>query len=134
MRRFILFFLLLSSTNSFLLFSMNGLDDDHLAGKCTICWENLSHETTQTSRCAHRFHAKCVQQWLELRQVCPFCSEALTRFQLTMVLVQKAELVMKKEEQEDDRRYSSSDGSEQELLEGQRSGRARGLLACFGGR
>ena len=41
---------------------------------CTICLDKVSKgDKVTVLRCAHYFHAECVDKWLEMKAVCPLC-------------------------------------------------------------
>lgn len=41
---------------------------------CPICQDELNG-AIHTLPCAHRFHADCIQKWIELRNLCPLCQQ-----------------------------------------------------------
>lgn len=42
--------------------------------KCSICLKSLSNHTIQTlTTCGHRFHKRCITQWLKTKDTCPLC-------------------------------------------------------------
>lgn len=57
--------------------------------ECIICFYPLSDFVIQTTHCAHRFHAHCIQGWLQKKLTCPLCLNYLNRQLLTEVLVQR---------------------------------------------
>lgn len=55
---------------------MEGASDDDAAGgggDCTICSEQLRVPGSSVTRCGHVFHTACLNQWLDVRRVCPLC-------------------------------------------------------------
>eukprot|EP00586_Coscinodiscus_wailesii_P010596 CAMPEP_0172508150 /NCGR_PEP_ID=MMETSP1066-20121228/209696_1 /TAXON_ID=671091 /ORGANISM="Coscinodiscus wailesii, Strain CCMP2513" /LENGTH=362 /DNA_ID=CAMNT_0013286001 /DNA_START=191 /DNA_END=1279 /DNA_ORIENTATION=- len=55
----------------------DNVDDDSLV-KCLICqcgYEN--GERLRVLPCQHCFHMECVDQWLESRDVCPYCRQSI---------------------------------------------------------
>jgi len=46
---------------------------------CTVCIESvrINQWYKQLPKCGHFFHAKCIDQWLEMRATCPVCREAV---------------------------------------------------------
>mmetsp|Transcript_18912 Transcript_18912/g.26335 ORF Transcript_18912/g.26335 Transcript_18912/m.26335 type:complete len:171 (+) Transcript_18912:106-618(+) len=45
---------------------------DELCGDCSICLEELKGDS-HTLPCDHKFHSKCVSQWLDKKPTCPLC-------------------------------------------------------------
>ncbi len=53
--------------------------DDHdntsiksdIMNPCSICWENMKKPFL--TNCKHKFHKKCLKQWLETNKTCPLC-------------------------------------------------------------
>ena len=43
---------------------------------CAICLEKVDAKDATTMQCKHRFHDKCLLQWLETAQTCPLCRAA----------------------------------------------------------
>ena len=53
-----------------------------VTNECVICMaeiskEMLSADRTAVTPCAHVFHAKCLEQWLEIKMECPTCRRSL---------------------------------------------------------
>jgi hypothetical protein len=49
---------------------MSAPNDD----KCTICYEDFTDlADLEFLPCAHKFHSKCIQQWLSQKSTCPLC-------------------------------------------------------------
>ena len=46
--------------------------------ECSICLE-LFERDISALECGHMFHAKCINDWLTKRRVCPICNEAVRR-------------------------------------------------------
>ena len=43
--------------------------------QCTICIEDISKgEYLKELPCTHKFHTKCIDEWLERKQICPNCN------------------------------------------------------------
>ncbi|CAB9520654.1 expressed unknown protein [Seminavis robusta] len=55
----------------------SGRQDD--GQRCMICsapmdsWQLLYE--SNNSRCCHRFHAECIERWVQFQNTCPVCSE-----------------------------------------------------------
>lgn len=48
------------------------------AEKCAICLgEYEEGEDVKTLPCAHMFHAECVDRWLNVNRICPFCKQSI---------------------------------------------------------
>ena len=46
--------------------------------ECAICLEPFeAGQAVRTLPCMHRFHAQCVDAWLALEPICPFCRHPL---------------------------------------------------------
>ena len=49
------------------------ISDDEL--HCTICIEDvLKNEYYKELPCNHKFHTKCIDEWLERKEICPNCN------------------------------------------------------------
>ena len=47
--------------------------------KCSICMEKLGYTfNIHTTPCDHKFHKKCIDQWVRLKKKCPLCRNDLT--------------------------------------------------------
>lgn len=54
---------------------------------CSICLHSLGHtRNTEELRCGHKFHKRCIQQWL--RNSCPLCRAPTTEphYKITIVI------------------------------------------------
>ena len=49
--------------------------------ECNICLECDSKCNFKMKSCDHRFHAKCIQKWLETNNTCPICRKKVYTFQ-----------------------------------------------------
>ena len=48
--------------------------------KCVICqYDFCEGELVCTLPCKHKFHTECVEQWLQVRNECPFCKHEIAR-------------------------------------------------------
>ena len=48
--------------------------------KCVICqYDFCEGELVCTLPCKHKFHTQCVEQWLQVRNECPFCKHEIAR-------------------------------------------------------
>ncbi|KAL3376226.1 hypothetical protein AABB24_002928 [Solanum stoloniferum] len=48
--------------------------DDEEQEACAICLLEYKDEyTIATLQCGHKFHAECINKWLERKDTCPFC-------------------------------------------------------------
>ena len=46
--------------------------------KCDICYDQLHNQATAVlNPCGHMFHNLCVEQWLQRRQICPYCRQGV---------------------------------------------------------
>lgn len=44
---------------------------------CSICLTSLgATNSVKTLKCKHQFHTKCINEWFEIKNVCPLCNEA----------------------------------------------------------
>lgn len=62
--------------------AQDGADD----GKCMVCMETFNEgEALRTLPCLHRYHAACVDQWLQRRPECPICKRDIREAQVVPV-------------------------------------------------
>ena len=40
---------------------------------CPICYEKITHGSSETTKCNHCFHASCLNTWLVSSHTCPMC-------------------------------------------------------------
>lgn len=41
---------------------------------CTVCMENIKSESMiKNLKCNHKFHPKCINEWLKRKLICPMC-------------------------------------------------------------
>jgi hypothetical protein len=43
--------------------------------ECSICFIPLYDHKTITMECGHKYHKKCIINWLKTKNVCPLCNE-----------------------------------------------------------
>ncbi|GIX72339.1 e3 ubiquitin-protein ligase DZIP3 [Caerostris darwini] len=48
--------------------SGSSIEDD-----CIICYEKMTQHTAYKVLCGHRFHFKCIKEWLDKKSDCPIC-------------------------------------------------------------
>jgi hypothetical protein len=43
--------------------------------KCPICYDEISHNEiiAKIRKCRHFFHKPCLDQWLNVKKICPMC-------------------------------------------------------------
>ena len=46
---------------------------------CSICIEPL-HGKTITTKCGHTYHSKCLAQWYESNDNCPYCRQSIEQY------------------------------------------------------
>jgi hypothetical protein len=45
---------------------------------CTICYDDLSSETSMTTFCGHDFHNDCINRWIDQdKSTCPLCRASI---------------------------------------------------------
>ena len=60
-----------------------GIDENFGQDLCVICREELKiSDTLYRAPCRHKFHKKCLKQWLKQNNRCPLCDD---RMQLTPI-------------------------------------------------
>ena len=49
--------------------------------ECPICYEKFKVDNLirLLPNCKHIFHRNCIDQWLEIRGMCPFCKESVRK-------------------------------------------------------
>jgi len=48
-------------------------------GSCTICLDDLKeNDQIRIFGCGHKFHKKCVDDWLLLKNLCPNCKHVIS--------------------------------------------------------
>lgn len=58
--------------------STGGGEEDDEAEKCAICLgEYENDEMVKTLPCYHVFHSECVDRWLKVNKICPFCKQSI---------------------------------------------------------
>ena len=46
--------------------------------KCLICWEIFEkYKKIKMTKCYHKFHIKCIEDWCVQKHNCPFCRTEL---------------------------------------------------------
>ena len=45
---------------------------------CSICCEEISTAESETLSCGHRFHKRCIEQWVNNSDTCPLCRAVIT--------------------------------------------------------
>jgi hypothetical protein len=54
------------------------MDENDSCFKCLICqFEYQEKETVRTLPCGHYFHQECVDQWLLVKDFCPYCRQCI---------------------------------------------------------
>ncbi|CAO1436516.1 unnamed protein product [Diamesa serratosioi] len=54
------------------------LDDDEEEHKCRICLDIMEPaQKVRVLSCVHKFHLKCIQEWLRHDSVCPLCRKRI---------------------------------------------------------
>jgi len=57
---------------------VEGIDENDSKCKCLVCqFPYESGEFLRVLPCGHRFHAECVDQWLEQKDFCPYCRQSI---------------------------------------------------------
>jgi len=65
-----------SSLDNYLL--SHQVQDTNTEGQCSICIEPFnSTRTSVVLQCSHKFHEKCIKEWLEKELTCPNCRQPL---------------------------------------------------------
>lgn len=48
--------------------------DEEEGEKCIICYDTIKRShLIRVLQCAHRFHRRCINNWLRYEQFCPLC-------------------------------------------------------------
>ena len=51
-------------------------DDNGEENTCPICFDTIIRsQDSKTLQCGHTFHSSCIDEWTNIRQVCPVCRE-----------------------------------------------------------
>jgi len=56
----------------------NSANDGDGDDSCSICCEEISTAESETLSCGHRFHKRCIQQWVNNSDTCPLCRAVIT--------------------------------------------------------
>ena len=43
--------------------------------ECSICFEEIKNKELKTLKCGHIFHKNCIDYWLTINPICPYCRE-----------------------------------------------------------
>ena len=41
---------------------------------CSICLDNDNDNRMRKLNCGHKFHYSCIEEWLQIKKVCPLCN------------------------------------------------------------
>jgi Ring finger domain len=55
---------------------VNKEEEDNAEADCPICLEKLFEEKEMMVKempCGHKYHAICLEKWLQMNSTCPFC-------------------------------------------------------------
>ena len=48
------------------------MGDTHFIERCSICLTDLE-DRIKILRCDHSYHTECIDQWLNIKDICPIC-------------------------------------------------------------
>tara|TARA_B100000886_G_scaffold324981_1_gene270137 strand:- start:1635 stop:2198 length:564 start_codon:yes stop_codon:yes gene_type:complete len=54
---------------------INSEDEEYSPEECSICFEEISNNDLKTLKCGHYFHKNCIDSWLKINPICPYCRE-----------------------------------------------------------
>lgn len=43
--------------------------------ECSICFEEILNNDLKSLKCGHYFHKNCIDSWLKINPICPYCRE-----------------------------------------------------------
>ena len=43
--------------------------------KCPICIDKVTPDSFYVTRCGHVFHYKCLEEWFQIKNTCPYCRQ-----------------------------------------------------------
>ena len=43
--------------------------------QCSICYSQMTQQTTRELPCHHKFHSRCIERWKRTSRTCPMCRE-----------------------------------------------------------
>ena len=55
-------------------------DTDLNSNECSICFDNINNEEIKKLECGHIFHKKCINDWLKINPICPYCRKYTLKF------------------------------------------------------
>ena len=58
----------------------NDEEDDELYDfeDCSICFEKMNNEDIIVLNCGHKFHKYCIDSWIKINPICPYCREYMS--------------------------------------------------------
>lgn len=58
--------------------SQDKQDDTNTPDSCAICLDDLkTGQMVKALACSHKFHGKCINNWLKQKLLCPLCKEKI---------------------------------------------------------
>ena len=48
--------------------------------ECSICFEEITNNNLKTLNCGHIFHKNCIDSWLKINPICPYCREYTNKY------------------------------------------------------
>ena len=48
--------------------------------ECSICFEEIKNNNFKTLNCGHIFHKNCIDSWLKINPICPYCREYTNKY------------------------------------------------------
>ena len=50
-------------------------ESDNFLEECSICFEEIKDKDLKSLKCGHFFHKNCIDSWLKINPICPYCRE-----------------------------------------------------------
>ena len=53
-------------------------NQDNQDNECSICFDVMNSKNMKTLACGHKFHEYCIDSWIKINPICPYCREYMS--------------------------------------------------------